>query len=122
MTRCLVVDDSATVRSVIRQMLAPLGFEVTEADDGKQALDMTASVMPDFILLDWNMPVMDGLTFLRRFRGMPASRSCKVIFCTTVNDLPQIEQALDAGADEYIMKPFDEQIILSKLSQVGIVN
>ena len=120
MTGCLVVDDSATVRRVIRQIITPLGYDVQEAENGHNALEKVMGQMPDVILLDWNMPVMDGLTFLRRFRALPNSSGCKVIFCTTVNDLPQIEEALDAGADEYIMKPFDEHIIMAKFSQVGL--
>lgn len=122
MTKCLIVDDSATVRRVIKQILVPLGIEVREAENGQEALAMTSQEMPDVVLLDWNMPVMDGLTFLRNFRVSAAAQACKVIFCTTMNDLPQIEEALDAGADEYIMKPFDENIILNKFSQVGLVN
>lgn len=121
MTKCLIVDDSLTVRRVIRQILSPFRFDVIEAQDGQKALEMTLDDMPDLILLDWNMPIMDGLSFLRRFRALPHSQSCKVIFCTTMNDIPQIEEALDAGADEYIMKPFDESIMLSKLSQIGLV-
>lgn len=122
MKKCLIVDDSATVRRVIRHIIMPLGFEIEEAENGQMALSVASNNMPDVILLDWNMPVMDGLTFLRQFRASSAGQNCKVIFCTTMNDLPQIEEALDAGADEYIMKPFDENIILNKFMQVGLVN
>lgn len=122
MTNCLVVDDSSTVRRVIMQIIQPIGFELSEAENGEEAMNLIQMQMPDVILLDWNMPVMDGITFLRQFRSLPNSQKCKVIFCTTMNDLPQIEEALDAGADEYIMKPFNEEIILNKFAQVGLVN
>jgi len=102
-------------------MLDSMGLEVEEAEDGQRALDACRKRMPDLILLDWNMPVMDGLTFLKHLRRLPAGQQPKVIFCTTVNDLPHIEEALDAGADEYIMKPFDEAIIRAKLHQTGFL-
>ena len=121
MQTCIVVDDSATVRHVVKHILASLGFDVREAEDGARALDECRQAMPDLVMLDWNMPVMDGLTFLRRLRKLPTGQSPKVIFCTTINDLMHIEQALDAGADEYIMKPFDEQIIRTKLMQTGLL-
>ena len=121
MTQCIIADDSATVRMIVKRMLSNLGLEVAEAGNGQQALDICRQEMPDLILLDWNMPVMDGLTFLRSLRKMPNGGSPKVIFCTSMNDTPHIEQALDAGADEYIMKPFDEVIILEKLRQTGVV-
>ncbi|MEZ5826523.1 MAG: response regulator [Geminicoccaceae bacterium] len=122
MVHCIVVDDSATVRHVVRRMLDSIGMKVEEAEDGQQALDACRRSMPDLILLDWNMPVMDGLTFLKHLRRLPSGQNPKVIFCTTVTDLPHIEQALDAGADEYIMKPFDEAIIRAKLHQTGFLD
>ena len=121
MKTCIVVDDSATVRHVVKHILVSLGLDVREAEDGARALDECRKAMPDLIMLDWNMPVMDGLTFLRRLRKIPSGQNPKVIFCTTINDLMHIEQALDAGADEYIMKPFDEQIIRTKLMQTGLL-
>jgi two-component system chemotaxis response regulator CheY len=121
MTSCLVVDDSPTVRRVIRRIVSRLGFEVVEAEEGRAALAACRRRLPDLIVLDWNMPEMDGMSFLRSLRRLPQGERPVVIFCTTVDDLPHIEEALDAGADEYIMKPFDEDILLHKLSQTGLL-
>ena len=117
----LVVDDSKVVRKVARKMLEGFGFTVEEAEDGAQALEQCAKQLPEFILLDWNMPVMDGLSFLKELRKNHGTEKPVVIFCTTQNDLSFIEQAMQAGAQEYIMKPFDEDILQSKLMQVGLL-
>jgi two-component system chemotaxis response regulator CheY len=77
--------------------------------------------MPDAILLDWNMPVMSGMEFLRTLRQMDGGQTPVVVFCTTENDLAHIQEAIEAGANEYIMKPFDSEIIESKFSQVGLI-
>lgn len=121
MKSCLVVDDSRVVRKVARKILEELGFSCDEAEDGKQAMDYCAKSMPDAILLDWNMPVMTGIEFLRRLRKMTGGQAPKVIFCTTENDLAHIQEALSAGANEYIMKPFDSDIIQTKFQQVGLL-
>ena len=121
MKTCLVVDDSAVIRKVARRILEDLEFTIIEAEDGKVALDACKSSMPDAILLDWNMPVMDGLDFLMALRAMANGQKPKVVFCTTENDLAHIQEAISSGADEYIMKPFDSEIIQSKLQQVGLI-
>jgi two-component system chemotaxis response regulator CheY len=121
MTSCLIVDDSPTVRRVIRRIVTNLGFDAVEAEEGRQALASCRDGLPDLVVLDWNMPEMDGLSFLRALRRLPGGQEPVVIFCTTVNDLPHIEEALDAGANEYIMKPFDEDILQHKLSQTGLL-
>jgi two-component system chemotaxis response regulator CheY len=77
--------------------------------------------MPDAVLLDWNMPVMDGYDFLKALRQMPTGSAPKVVFCTTENDLAHITRAMRAGADEYIMKPFDKEIMTAKFQEVGLV-
>ncbi|MBV8850888.1 MAG: response regulator [Methylobacteriaceae bacterium] len=120
MTQVLVVDDSAVIRKVARRILEGLQFETSEAEDGKVALDACATSMPDAILLDWNMPVMDGFEFLRELRRMPEGSKPKVVFCTTENDVAHIARAMHAGADEYIMKPFDKQIVQSKFEEIGL--
>ena len=120
MTQVLVVDDSAVIRKVARRILEGLQFETSEAEDGKVALDACASSMPDAILLDWNMPVMDGFEFLRELRRMPEGGKPKVVFCMTENDVAHIARAMHAGADEYIMKPFDKQIVQSKFEEIGL--
>lgn len=106
---------------VARKILEELGFEVVEAEDGQEALDHCKKKMPDGVLLDWNMPVMDGLQFLKELRRLPNGDSPKVVFCTTENDLNHIQEAISAGADEYIMKPFDSEIVSSKFTQVGLL-
>ncbi|MFN4288861.1 MAG: response regulator [Brevundimonas sp.] len=121
MKTCLIIDDSRIIRKVARRIVENLGFEVDEAADGAEALGWCQSVMPDVILLDWNMPVMDGLTFLQRLRAMEGGAGPKVLFCTIETEAERIREALSAGADEYVMKPFDGEILESKLVEVGAV-
>ncbi len=118
---CLIVDDSRIIRKVARRIVEGLGFEVDEAADGSEALAFCSSIMPDVILLDWSMPVMDGLTFLRRLRAMPGGTASKVLFCTIETHPDRIAEALSAGADDYVMKPFDGEILQSKFAEVGAV-
>jgi two-component system chemotaxis response regulator CheY len=120
MKNCLVVDDSAVIRKVARRILESMAFAIEEAEDGSVALAACKSRMPDAILLDWNMPVMDGYEFLKALRAMPNGKAPKVVFCTTENDLAHIARAMHAGADEYIMKPFDRDIVTSKFQQIGL--
>jgi two-component system chemotaxis response regulator CheY len=119
MKTCLVVDDSKVIRKVARHILESLGFTVSEAEDGRIALDRCREAMPDVILLDWNMPVMSGMEFLCALRRHECGDIPKVMFCTTENDIAHIRAAIDAGADEYVMKPFDRDTIHSKLQIVG---
>jgi len=118
---CLIVDDSRIIRKVARRIVESLGFEVDEAADGADALAFCAATMPEVVLLDWNMPVMDGLTFLRRLRSLPGGAAPKVLFCTIETRAERIAEALSAGADDYVMKPFDGEILQSKFAEVGAV-
>lgn len=118
---CLVVDDSGVIRHVERRMMEQFGFEVQEAADGQIALEMCQARFPDVILLDWNMPNMDGITFLLALRKLPGADAVKVIFCTTESDMSFISQAISAGADEYVMKPFDAETLENKLGEVGLL-
>jgi two-component system chemotaxis response regulator CheY len=118
---CLVVDDSRVIRKVARRILEELGFEVAEAGDGAEALSWCRRAMPQAILLDWQMPVMDGVDFLRQLRRESGGEAPRVIFCSVENDLAKIRQALEEGADEYIMKPFDGDIVASKLTLAGVL-
>jgi len=118
---CLVVDDSRVVRKVARRILESNGFVVIEAADGQIALNACREELPDCVLLDWNMPVMDGITFLQALRKEFGPDNPTVVFCTTENDMGHIEAAISHGAQEYIMKPFDEEILTSKFAQVGLL-
>lgn len=121
MKSCLVVDDSRVIRMVARRILEQLGFEIQEAVDGQEALSSCRKQMPDAILLDWTMPVMSGLDFLKQLRKEPGGDRPTVVFCTTENDVERIAEALRAGADEYMMKPFDGDILHSKFAEAGLV-
>ena len=121
MKTCLVVDDSSVIRKVARRILESFDFKISEAEDGQKALDACRDTMPDAVLLDWNMPVMDGFEFLKELRKLPGGRDPKVVFFTTENDIAHIAKAMRAGADEYIMKPFDKEIVESKFHEVGLI-
>ena len=121
MKSCLIVDDSKVIRMVARKILEELSFETREAADGQEALDACKEKLPDAVLLDWNMPVMNGIEFLRELRALPGGDAPIVVFCTTENDIQHIQEAIEAGANEYIMKPFDSEIIQAKFSQVGLL-
>ncbi len=117
----LVVDDSKVVRTVSKRIMEDLGFEVVEAINGEKALIICREKIPDVILLDWNMPIMNGIEFLRKFRQAKEHADTKVIFCTTENDLSKIQEAMSSGANEYVMKPFDSEIIKGKLLQLNVL-
>jgi two-component system chemotaxis response regulator CheY len=117
---CLVVDDSRVIRKVARRILEEIGFDVAEAGDGVDALAWCRAAMPEAILLDWNMPQMNGIDFLRALRKEPGGEAPVVVFCTVENDIDHIREALDAGASEYIMKPFDGDIIEAKFAEAGL--
>lgn len=119
MKRCLVIDDSKVIRRVAAKIMYELGFDAEEAEDGKAGLDAVKVRMPDIVVVDWDMPVMDGLAFVQALRKLPGGDKPIVIFCTAENEVHQIEQALAAGANEYIMKPFDTEIFRSKLTILG---
>jgi two-component system, chemotaxis family, chemotaxis protein CheY len=118
---CLIVDDSRVVRKVARRIAADLGFECIEAEDGDKAFQSCQQSLPDVVILDWNMPVMSGAEFLEKLRHLKNGDHPKVIFCTTENTATQLQRAIKAGADEYIMKPFDSEVIESKFRQIGLI-
>lgn len=122
MKTCLIVDDSRVVRKVANRITTDLGFQCSEAENGQIAYEMCEKDMPDGIILDWNMPVMSGIEFLEKLRQMPNGDQPIVVFCTTENDMSHIQRAIGAGANEYIMKPFDSEIIESKFIQVGLLD
>jgi two-component system chemotaxis response regulator CheY len=123
MSKVLVVDDSRTIRTIIRRSLLELGYEVCEACDGKEALNVIevekASVK--LVLSDWNMPEMNGLELLKRLRQDPDLTSLTIVMVTTETEISHMVSALEAGANEYIMKPFTKDILKEKLELVGIL-
>ena len=121
MKSCLIVDDSSVVRKVARRILEDMSFKTAEAANGQLAMEACQREMTDVILLDWNMPIMNGLEFLVKLRATDGGAKPVVVFCTTENDLSHIQKAIEAGANEYIMKPFDSEIVQSKFQQVGLI-
>ena len=119
---CLVVDDSKVIRKVARHILESMSCAVEEAADGQEALTFCRANRPDVILLDWNMPVMSGMEFLGAFNDLDYGHEerPRVVFCTTENSIDHIRAAIEAGADEYVMKPFDRETLEGKLQLVGI--
>ena len=118
---CLVVDDSTAIRRVVSSLFNELGFSVDEAPTGLQAVEYCKARTPDVVMLDWNMPVMDGITCLRTLRSMDMPERPVVVMCTTESQIAKIQEALEAGADEYIMKPFNRDVLFDKLAQLGLV-
>jgi two-component system chemotaxis response regulator CheY len=117
---CLVADDSAAIRTAARTILRDLSFQVAEAQDGAEALARCRERMPDAILLDGWMPNMDGFTFLKALRERERGALPKIIFCTADRDAAHIARAIDAGAHEYVIKPFDRSILTAKLAGLGL--
>lgn len=120
--RCLVIDDSRVIRRVASKILEDMGLTVSEAENGRKALTAISALMPELVLVDWEMPIMNGLDFTRALRMLPGGGDVRVVFCATENDEARIYEALEAGADEYIMKPFDSEIVRSKLVLLGLMD
>jgi two-component system, chemotaxis family, chemotaxis protein CheY len=124
MSKALVVDDSKAVRMILARTLQDLGYEVREAGNGREALEVIAAEENSvkLVLADWNMPEMNGLELLRHLRERPELASMLIVMVTTETELGQMAAALDAGANEYIMKPFTRDILIEKLELLGIRN
>ncbi|MGH6613250.1 response regulator [Sphingomonas sp.] len=116
---CLLVDDSRVIRKVAHRIISDLGYQVTEAENGEEALARCKAAMPDLILLDWEMPVMTGVEFVAALRQIDGGVTPKVVFCTSRSERVNIYQGIDAGADEYVTKPFDQHTLLAKLQRIG---
>lgn len=117
--RGLIVDDSRVIRKVSRRILEALGYTVSEAENGEEALGKCMQAMPDLILLDWNMPLMGGLEFVTALRGIQGEYRPKVVFCTTNSENDDIRKGIEAGADEYVIKPFDHHTLHRKIQGIG---
>ncbi len=121
--QALVVDDSRAMRAILTRMLTGLGFDVAQAGDGAEALAVIeAGTIPQVVLVDWNMPVMDGLTFIKAVRAREELRDISLMMVTTESEQSQIVRALAAGAHEYVLKPFTAEVITEKLALLGLVN
>jgi len=123
MSKALVVDDSKTIRIILGRILKELGYEVCEAGNGREALKVMESekAAVNLVLADWNMPEMNGLELLKQLRQDPDLASLKVIMVTTETELDHMVSALEAGANEYVMKPFTKDILKEKLELAGIL-
>lgn len=121
--RALIIDDSRAMRSILRRIVTDLSFETAEAGHGQEALDQLESGFdPDLCLIDWNMPVMDGYTFITKVRRQPAWRHITLMMVTTESEQSQIVKALAAGAHEYVIKPFTPDAIVEKLELLGLIH
>jgi two-component system chemotaxis response regulator CheY len=121
--RVLVIDDSRAIRSIVGKTVRELGFDVLEAGTGREGIaQLTQGGRVDLVLVDWNMPEMDGYEFLVAARANSAWRDMPIIMVTTETEMSQMQRALDAGANEYIMKPFTRDILREKLQLVGLAD
>lgn len=120
MKQCLIVDDSDVIRKVARRIMTNLGYEVIEAENGQQALELCASGMPDVILLDWLMPVMGGMEFLQMFRGVAKRKRPYILYCATENDNVELSRAITSGANDVILKPYTRESLEARLAEAGL--
>lgn len=119
--RALLVDDSRAMRSILRRMVEQIGYQVVEAGHGVEALDVLAATDPfDLALVDWNMPHMSGIELVETVRKDPSLDSMRIVMVTSESDISCMQRALENGADEYVMKPFDKAILLQKLLDLGL--
>lgn len=121
MATCLIADDSKIIRMVLSKIMSNLGFDVIEAEDGEDVIEHWRRIPLDLIIMDWRLPVMEGIDVLYMIRSTPKMNQPKIIFCSSLIDEAKIKEALQGGADDYIMKPFDEEIIESKITILGLL-
>ena len=121
MSKCIIADDSRIIRMLLSKIMVNLGFEVIEAEDGEEVVEMVELNEPSIVIMDWRLPALDGIDALYKIRSLKKIQQPKVMFCSSIIDIEKIREALDGGADDYIMKPFDEEIIISKLEILGLI-
>lgn len=121
MTKCIIADDSKIIRMLLVKIMENFGFEVHEAEDGEEVLELVLEQEPELVICDWNLPVMDGIDVLYKLRSDKKITQPKFMFCSLVTDTSKMRQALDGGADDFVMRPFDEDIIASKLAILGLL-
>jgi two-component system, chemotaxis family, chemotaxis protein CheY len=116
---CLVVDDSDVIRKAARSILEDLGYQILEAETRQEALECCRKAMPDIVLLDWHMPETDALDLLRTLRRAPEGEKAYIVYFTTENDREDISRAFEAGANDYLMKPFDRESLSAKFAWIA---
>ncbi len=116
---CLVVDNSRMIRKVARKIVESVGYTVVEAENGVEGLARCRAAMPHLVITDWNMPVMSGIEFVTALRAIPTECRPRVVFCTTNSGARDIHKGIEAGADEYVIKPFDDASLISRLQAIG---
>jgi two-component system, chemotaxis family, chemotaxis protein CheY len=123
MAKALVVDDSRAIRTILGKMLSGCGFEICQAGNGREGLEVLEKEFPNvsLVLADWNMPEMNGLEFVQKLRADARFTAVQVMMVTTETQIEQMSQALEAGANEYVMKPFTTDIIQDKLRLLGVL-
>jgi len=121
MKTCLIVEDSEVIRKVARRIMNNLDFEAIEVTNGQQALDACDAGMPDMILLDWHMPVMGGMEFLQSFRPVFKKKRPFILFCATDNDKMELARAIQSGANDYVLKPYDRESLKAKIRDAGLM-
>ena len=119
MKHCLIVDDSRVIRTVARRILEDLSYSVDEAEDGMTGLRACREKMPDLIFLDWNLPTMKGLEFVKSVRGQIEGAHPVILYCTTESCPADVASAMAAGANDYVMKPFDGSMVRDTLAGIG---
>ncbi len=120
MKRCLIIDDSLVIRKVARHFIEHEQYDVVEAETADEALKVCMQRMPDVIVLDWHLPGMTSFEFLTALRFTAGAKRPFVLYCTTENDTADLTRAFNAGADSYLMKPFDRQSFTAKFKEAGL--
>ena len=121
MPRCLIADDAKIIRMLLTKIMENFGFDVIEAEDGEEIISLAKDNTPELIIMDWHLPAMEGIDVLYKIRSIKKMKQPKIIFCSSIVDTDRIREALDGGADDFIIKPFDEEIIRTKLDILGLI-
>lgn len=121
MVKCLIADDSKIIRMLFAKIMGNLGFEILEAEDGEEVVELCQQTEPDLIVMDYRLPALDGIDAMYKIRNSRLANQPKIMFCSSLTDLDVIQEAMNGGADDYVMKPFDEEIIISKLAIMGMI-
>jgi len=121
MKSCLILDDSSSIRKVTGRILSDLEFEVSEADNEPEALAACEARMPDCVIVDWQVPDVDSLRFLKMLRGMPGGDRPKIVYCLSENDPMSVAKAMRHGADGHMLKPFDRDLLKDSFAAVGLL-